>query len=266
MYNHPVSNVKRAARRVLNEYFFRCVLASFLSGILVSLVFNYVLDGTLQVESAFDAEAFYKAVYEAENPAEILKYLQNSISALIRSVGYDAYSALLRRFALAIAVSYLIRQIYRIFVTLPFEVGNCRFYIDAHYTEPKYRQLLHGFAVNYPNVVKIQFLRVLKVTLYSLLLFIPGVIKSYETFMIPYLLAENPNLNAREAFRTSRRMMEGNKLNVFLLNLSFIGWIFLSTVTGGLAYIIFVGPYYDAALANMALRIKSQCREDTVSA
>lgn len=56
----------------------------------------------------------------------------------------------------------------------------------------------------------------------------------------------------------SRRMMDGNKMNLFILNLSFIGWIFLSMLTSGLAYIFFVGPYYDASLANMAMRIKAQ--------
>lgn len=101
-------------------------------------------------------------------------------------------------------------------------------------------------------------MRHLKIFLWSLLFIIPGVIKSYETFMVPYLLAENPDIDRREIFVLSRRMMDGNKMNLFILNLSFIGWMFLSMLTSGLAYIFFVGPYYDASLANMAMRIKAQ--------
>ena len=62
----------------------------------------------------------------------------------------------------------------------------------------------------------------------------PGIIKSYEYRMIPYILAENPSINWREAFRLSKAMMDGQKWNTFVLDLSFIGWDLLSAVTGGL--------------------------------
>lgn len=261
MNNHSISSIKLAAKRILGTYFFRCVLASFISGTGIMLVFNYILDGTVSVENAFDMEAFYSTVLTAQSPEDIYTYIYNSISSIVSSIGYDVYSAMLKRFALAMLVSYLVKLVYKYTVVAPFEVGNCRFYIDAHYSEPKYKLLLHGFTSNYINIILIQLLRQIKIFLWSLLFIIPGMIKSYETFMIPYLLAENPDIHRREAFETSRRMMEGNKLNVFWLNLSFIGWIILSTFTGGLAYIFFVGPYYDAALTNMALRIKSEYNE-----
>ena len=261
MNNHSISSVKLAAKRILGSYFFRCVLATFISGTGIMLIFNYILDGTVRVDNAFDIDAFYNAVLTAESPQDIYAYIYNSVSSIIDSIGYDIYSAMLRRFAMAIILSFLVKLIYQFLVIYPFEVGSCRFYIDAHYTEPKYKQLLHGFNSNYVNVILIQMLRQVKIFLWSLLLIVPGIIKSYETFMIPYLLAENPDIGCREAFETSRRMMDGNKLNLFLLNLSFIGWMFLSTLTGGLAYIIFVGPYYDASLANMALRIKAEYNE-----
>lgn len=261
MNNHSISSVKLAAKRILGTYFFRCILATFISGTGILLIFNYILDGTVKVDNAFDIDAFYSAVLTAETPQDIYTYIYNSVSSMINSIGYDVYSAMLRRFALAIMVSFFVKLIYQFVVVYPFEVGNCRFYIDAHYTEPKYKQLLHGFSTNYINVVLIQMLRQVKIFLWSMLFIIPGVIKSYETFMIPYLLAENPDIRCREAFETSRKMMYGNKLNVLLLNLSFIGWMILSTFTGGLAYIFFVGPYYDAALTNMALRIKAEYNE-----
>ena len=51
---------------------------------------------------------------------------------------------------------------------------------------------------------------------------IPGIIKAYEYSMIPYLLAENPNMSKQEAFAISKELMDGNKFNAFVLDLSFI--------------------------------------------
>lgn len=258
MGEHSISSIKKAAKRILGSYFFRCILASFITGTGILLIFNYILDGSIQVSNAFDTEAFYQSLMSASSVDELYSTIYNRISSLVQSVGYDTYSIMLRRFAIASIVSYLIRLMYNFLVVYPFEVGNCSFYMEGHYKEPKFRTLITAFEKNYLNTVLIQFLRHLKIFLWSLLFIIPGVIKSYETFMVPYLLAENPDIDRREIFVLSRRMMDGNKMNLFILNLSFIGWMFLSMLTSGLAYIFFVGPYYDASLANMAMRIKAQ--------
>ncbi len=263
MGEHSISSIKKAAKRILGSYFFRCVLASFITGTGILLIFNYILDGSIQVNNAFDTESFYQSLMSAASVDEFYSTIYNRISSLVQSVGYDTYSIMLRRFAIASIVSYLIRLMYNFLVVYPFEVGSCSFYMEAHYKEPKFRALITAFEKNYLNTVLIQFLRHLKIFLWSLLLIIPGVIKSYETFMVPYLLAENPDIDRKEVFELSRRMMDGNKMNLFILNLSFIGWMFLSMLTSGLAYIFFVGPYYDASLANMAMRIKAQYNNQT---
>ena len=61
--------------------------------------------------------------------------------------------------------------------------------------------------------------------------------------MIPFLLAENPQMNRKEAFEKSRQMMKGNKWATFVLDLSFIGWSLLGIITFGLVNIFFAGPY-----------------------
>ena len=81
------------------------------------------------------------------------------------------------------------------------------------------------------------------ISLWSLLLIIPGIIKSYEYLMVPYILAENPQMDRKEIFEISRRMMDGEKMNAFLLDLSFLGWIFLTVLTCGVAGILYVQPY-----------------------
>ena len=80
----------------------------------------------------------------------------------------------------------------------------------------------------------------------------PGIIKHYEYYMIPYLIAEYPEMDSSEAFRLSREMMEGNKLDTFILELSFLGWYLLGLLACGVG-MIFVDPYREAALGELYL-------------
>ena len=57
----------------------------------------------------------------------------------------------------------------------------------------------------------LKFLQGLYVALWSLLLVIPGIVKSYSYAMAPYIMAEHPALTANEAITESRRIMDGNK-------------------------------------------------------
>ena len=85
--------------------------------------------------------------------------------------------------------------------------------------------------------------------LWSLLFFIPGIIKGIAYSMAPYILAENPDMTAREALSKSKEITHGHKGALFVLALSFIGWVLLTMVTFGIA-IIYVGPYMQATYAN----------------
>ena len=84
-----------------------------------------------------------------------------------------------------------------------------------------------------------------------LLFIIPGIVKSYEYMMIPYLLAEHPEMTRQEAFAESKQMMDGEKMEAFIMDLSFLGWYLLSAVTCGLLAIFYVNPYVQASFAEM---------------
>ena len=77
--------------------------------------------------------------------------------------------------------------------------------------------------------------------LWSLLLFIPGIIKAFSYSATFFLLRENPDLGANEAITMSRKLMDGHKMEAFTLGLSFIGWWLLVIFTFGLAA-FYVGP------------------------
>ncbi|WP_044279091.1 DUF975 family protein [Candidatus Cloacimonas acidaminovorans] len=86
------------------------------------------------------------------------------------------------------------------------------------------------------------------VFLWSLLLIIPGIIASFSYAMTFFIMADNPNLSANEAIKARKEMMRGHKTDLFLLELSFIGWILLSVLSFGIGF-LWLGSYIYTANA-----------------
>lgn len=140
-------------------------------------------------------------------------------------------------------IVFLIAVAVRIFLFAPIAVGCKRFFMMSRVQETELNELGFAFTNGYWNVVKTEFLRSLFTSLWSMLFVIPGIIKSYEYRMIPYLLAENPKLEYSEAFRISKELMDGQKWDAFVLDLSFLGWALLSACTCGILSVFYVSPY-----------------------
>lgn len=130
-----------------------------------------------------------------------------------------------------------------VFVGNPLAVGGARFFYQNLDKNADVKEICYTFDRGYKNAVRTMFFRDLYTFLWTLLFIIPGIYKYYEYSMIPYLLAENENMTKEEAFAESRRLMKGNKWRAFVLDLSFIPWLFLSAVTLGMAGVFYVTPY-----------------------
>lgn len=92
---------------------------------------------------------------------------------------------------------------------------------------------------------------------FGMLLIIPGIVMSYSYAMRNYVMAEHPELNAREVLRESRRIMRGNRFRLFCLEMSFIGWALLSILTLGVGFLWFV-PYQQAAIATFYREVSAE--------
>ena len=136
-----------------------------------------------------------------------------------------------------------------VFICNPVEVGCKRYFLRNLNEKAQVGNIGYAFDNNYKNITKTMFFRDLYTVLWTLLLIIPGIVKSYEYQMIPYLLAENPQMTKEQAFAESKRMMTGQKWRAFVLDLSFIGWNILSALTLGILGIFYVQPYMDATHA-----------------
>ena len=148
------------------------------------------------------------------------------------------------------------------FLLNPLRLGATKYFIEAARGEKKAGDIgLIGYAFGsgrYKNIVKTLFLRDLYIFLWSLLFLIPGIIKSYEYAMIPYILAERPDLETEEVFELSKRMMSGEKFDVFILGLSFIGWMFSVLLSFGLEAVFYVSPYINMTDAELYEVLKTK--------
>ena len=156
-----------------------------------------------------------------------------------------------------ISVASILGILYTIFIGNVIVVGKNGYFIKNHNDNPELSEIFNGFKGNYLNVVKIMFLMDLKTLLWLFLFIVPGLIKAYEYSMIPYLLAENPDLSASQAFSLSKQMTTGQKMDLFVLDLSFIGWVFLGLICCGIG-LLFVQPYPEATKAEVYLILKQQ--------
>ena len=114
---------------------------------------------------------------------------------------------------------------------------------------------LFSFFKNYRRSVETVFMVNLYLFLWHLLLIVPGVIKYYAYSMTYYISLDHPEYSVDECIESSKRMMYGHKWELFVLQLSFIGWILLGLVSLGIG-LLWVIPYMETTKAHYYERIK----------
>lgn len=130
-----------------------------------------------------------------------------------------------------------------VFVTNPISVGCSRYFLSDR-SQTKVSCLKSYFIKGiYKKIILTMFLRNLFIFLWSLLFIIPGIYKSYQYRMVPYLLAEDPHLDHKRALNISTFMMEGEKQKVFKMDLSFFFLNLASIFLLAIPTILYIGPY-----------------------
>ena len=119
-----------------------------------------------------------------------------------------------------------------------------------------YERLFDGFS-QYIRITLAELLKGIYVLLWMLLLIIPGFVKSYSYAMTEFILRDNPEISGEDAICQSMKMMDGHKMQLFLLDLSMIGWFILSCLTLGIGF-IFLVPYNYTARAHFYEDLKAE--------
>ena len=140
-------------------------------------------------------------------------------------------------------------------LTGPFTIGIIIALLNASKgIKPEFNNLFAGFQF-FGKSLALFLLVGLFTFLWSLLLYVPGIIKMYSYSMSFYILAENPEMSALEAINESKRITDGKKMDLFVMTLSFFWWYMLGSITCGLGY-IYVFPYMSMSFTNAYHAIK----------
>ena len=151
------------------------------------------------------------------------------------------------------AISIII-PIITLVITGPLTIGQCKFFINlANRSNPKFSDLWYGFN-NMLRAIGVTLLVGVIVFIGTILFIIPGIILAFMYSQVYYIMAENPEMSIMNCLKESARIMKGHKMDLFILELSFIGWGILMVITLGIAG-LYVLPYYNATLTNFYLEI-----------
>ena len=280
------SELKIAAKDVLHRTYWVSVLVSLIFSIVGGgFRFNYTRgysrnnhnynrnysndSGTVVQQALMEAakngeitQEEFETYFKSENTDELPQAVKDEISRLsdktnpFENIDINVILPFILFGLVVFLVIFTMTMVLSAFVFMPLQVGCYRYFVRARDEEGKIEDVVCAFKENYKNIVWIMFVRSMKILGWTCLLIIPGIIKSYEYSMIPYLLAENPDMTSEEAFETTRRMTDGNKWDMFVLGLSFIGWVILGLLTCGLGLIFYVNPYVQITMAELYHKLK----------
>lgn len=272
-----IGMLKEKARSVLKRFYWKAVVVSLIVGLLAGSSGGSVGRGPSQSDIDDFKESISQVTETPEPSISFDTYVENEDGSHDDTYDFDessgaledyfqsiyddpsltdsekadgivsALSALTGIVMVIVIFAIILAIIYAIFVAQPIRVGQWKFYLESRRGNSNIGNVFAQFrSGNYLNTVKTQFMVSLEVFLWSLLFIIPGIVKSYELFLVPFIVAENPQIDYKRAKEISRKTMEGEKFNLWVLQLSFIGWYLLGAIViiGGL----FVEPYCNATM------------------
>lgn len=147
-------------------------------------------------------------------------------------------------------------------ILIPLSLGYINYFLMfAKSQKPEINNLFDGYKKSISNSIIASILMGIYIFLWSLLLIVPGIIKSFSYAMTFYIIADNPKISALDALKRSETMMEGHKWDFFVLELSFLGWGILSLFTCGIGF-IFLSPYIETANAHFYLTLKENFEDE----
>lgn len=181
----------------------------------------------------------------------------DELDATLQNMDLNVTAILVTVLLVIAGVGAIAALLINIFIVGPVEVGCYNFFLKNSDEPASLSEIIAPFkAGKFVNIWLVSFMSKLFIALWTLLLVIPGIIKSYEYMMVPYILAEDPSVEWRDALAQSKAMMEGQKMAAFVLDLSFLGWHILSNITLGVLGVLYVTPYKESTRAELYKTLK----------
>mgnify|MGYP001060695172 CR=1 FL=1 len=261
--------LKEKAKKVVHRNYWTAIVVCFLIALLTGEFGTSIL-GIWQSEDSMDPDYVIHHQMDKkyglnEIQTKVFKTVEANLNSAMKPQKYifkiwdgiHSFQMNQMQLGVLLCIGSVIALAFTILVADPLIVGEKKYFLKARRNNnTKIGVLVEVFQKeHWFNVAIIMFLRNIYNALWYLTI-IGGIIKTYEYRMIPYILADNPNIERREAFRLSKQMMKGNKWKTFILDLSFLGWNFLSVLTFGILSILYVNPYNATTMTELYVVLK----------
>lgn len=244
-------NYKERGKAIVKANFWILVLASFVANMLGGQSsFNGSGGGSVGGSGSS---------YRFDNSSDDSGSIYDMETGEIKDEIITAITVYLTVFLIVFVVIFAVAAVFQVFVGSIMQVGKKKIFLE-NVNEPNtdFGLVFSGFTGGkYMQRVKTMFFYSLSIFLWSLLLVIPGVIASYTYFLVPYIVADNPDLDTKRALELSKEMTNGHKFDIFVMQLSFLGWSILSgcCTCGILGF--WLNPYMEASFAVMYTEMKN---------
>ncbi len=248
--------LKLAGKNLFQKNYWYSVLVAFLmlftGSTTTSPSFNFSFNTTSSEGNPFDAN-----LGNGENPGGFFEEFFLFDESFLEDLIQHPFAILFFIVFISVIVA---ASVLSYFIFNSFRCGGIRYFLKSRKNQPAQ---IHEVFQNLKdktniNIAKVTFSRDISILLWSLLFIIPGIIKSYEYWAIDYILAIRPDIDKDEAKHLSKTLMDGNKADLFVLGLSFYGWIILSIFTMGLLNIFYLNPYMQATFVEFFADIRLQ--------
>jgi uncharacterized membrane protein len=287
-----IRTIKKDARHFMLKNYFTCVL--------VSLIMVCLIQGPVAVSENIETDTqFLSSITQATGNSAFIRFGENVLKLkndVIRatSIGADSsggviagvYHDTIKSGGIELALvdginnaffkgeigkgvvsssGLLLTFFFYVFLRGLLRIGICRFYLETRlYPQTSLSRIL--FIYRLKRILRAGGVVAWKALWLLLWGFtIVGLpIKYFSYYLVPYIVAENPDVRAREALRLSMRLMKGNKRRAFLFEISFIGWYILSIPTFGLLQYLYIDPYLGAARAELYMNIREKAKSEAL--
>ena len=186
-----------------------------------------------------------------------LTSLQNTYTLQLAAGTKSLFNPRTFKWGVIVLATALIGILFSCFVGNPIKIGKARFFTESiSYKDTSATRLIFIYRQGYifkPVIIMAIRSVIMMLSLITIVLF---PIAYYCLKMVPYILAENPTIGVKDAFKLSYQLMKGNKFRAFLLDLSFIGWYVLSFITLGIVGLFYTNSYTSFAEAELYFALR----------
>lgn len=287
--------LKKKAKQNVKRHYFRNILVAFIASILISGGYTYTTNNILTLNNQNTIKTIINSRNVKKTHAEVIKeifikpkenkikenklankYTRGVIAVVINEAtinGSYVFGVInaINIYLFNNKLSTLILQIFYLIIILLFlifienviVVGKNRYFLEqSRYNKTKSDKLLFPYKIRKTkHIAYILFTKYVYSFLWNLTI-IGGFIKHYEYLLIPYILAENPNINKKDAFKLSKDLMQNEKWEVFKIDISLLGWKILEILTFNLSNLFYYNAYKESLYAEIYLKIRKDKIEE----